>query len=104
MSYFVGLRQKELGIRLAIGASPRELSRLVLSRGAGLTAGGISVGLAAAVLLSSAISSLLFRVTALDAFTYAASTMLLATVALLACWLPARRAATIDPVRTLRAE
>jgi len=104
MSYFVGLRQKELGIRLAIGASPRELSRLVLSRGAGLTAGGISVGLAAAVLLSSAISSLLFRVTALDTFTYAASTLLLATVALLACWLPARRAATIDPVRTLRAE
>jgi predicted permease len=104
MSYFVGLRQKELGIRLAIGASPRELSRLVLSRGAGLTAGGISVGLVAAVLLSSALSSLLFRVTALDAFTYAASTMLLATVALLACWLPARRAATIDPVRTLRAE
>ena len=104
MSYFVGLRQKELGIRLAIGASPRDLGRLVLSRGAGLTMGGIVVGLAAAVALSDLVSGLLFQVTPLDRGTYAASTALLASVAMLACWLPARRAARLDPVRTLRAE
>ena len=104
MSYFVGLRQKELGIRLAIGASPRDLRRLVLSRGAWLTVGGVVVGLVAAAGLSGLVSGLLFHVTPLDRSTYAGSTALLISVALLACWLPARRAAMLDPVRTLRAE
>jgi putative ABC transport system permease protein len=104
MSYFVGLRQKELGIRLAVGASPRDLRRLVLSRGAWLTIGGVAVGLLAAAVLSGVVSGLLFQVTPLDRATYAASTALLIAVALLACWLPARRAANLDPVRTLRAD
>ena len=104
MSYFVGLRQKELGIRLAIGASPRDLgawcslaapgSPSAASRSASWPLSG----------LSGLVSGLLFHVTPLDGSTYAVSTALLISVALLACWLPARRAAKLDPVRTLRAE
>jgi predicted permease len=104
MSYFVGLRQKELGIRLAVGASPRDLGRLVLSRGAWLSLSGVGIGLIAAIGLSDLVSGLLFQITPLDRQTYVVSTMLLVSVALLACWLPARRAARLDPVRTLRAE
>ena len=97
--------EKELGIRLAIGASPGDLRRLVLSRGAWLTVGGASpLGLVAAAGLSGLVSGLLFHVTPADRSTYAGSTALLISVALIACWLPARRAAMLDPVRTLRAE
>ncbi len=104
MSYYVGLRQRELGVRLAIGATPRQLSQLVLTRGVVLTVIGIAIGLAAAGGLSTVLRTLLFQLTPLDVTTYAESAAVLAVVALAACWLPARRAAAIDPIRTLRAE
>jgi predicted permease len=104
MSYYVGLRQRELGVRLAVGATPRQLSRLVLTRGVVLTVIGIGIGLAAASGLSTLLRTLLYQLTPLDATTYAESAAVLALVALVACWIPARRAAAIDPVRTLRAD
>jgi ABC-type antimicrobial peptide transport system permease subunit len=76
----------------------------VLTRGVGLTAIGIGIGLAAAGGLSTLLRTLLYQLTPLDASTYAASAAVLAVVALAACWLPARRAAAIDPIRTLRAD
>ena len=104
MSYFVGLRQKELGIRLAIGASPRDLGRLVLSRGAWLTPGRRRrrPGRRHRALGSRQRSAVPDH--AARPADVRVSTMLLVSVALLACWLPARRAARLDPVRTLRAE
>jgi putative ABC transport system permease protein len=104
MSYYVGLRQRELGVRLAVGATPRHLSQLVLTRGVVLTVIGIAIGLAAAGGLSTLLRTLLYQLTPLDATTYAESAAVLALVALAACWLPARRAAAIDPIRTLRAD
>jgi ABC-type antimicrobial peptide transport system permease subunit len=80
------------------------VGRLVLTRGAVLTTIGIATGLLAAGSLSSLLRTLLFQLTPLDATTYAASAAVLALVSLAACWLPARRAAAIDPVRTLRAD
>ncbi len=104
MSYYVGLRQRELGVRLAVGATPWRLSQLVLTRGVVLTVIGIAIGLAAAGGLSTVLRALLYQLTPLDATTYGASAGLLALVAVAACWLPARRAAAIDPIRTLRAD
>jgi ABC-type antimicrobial peptide transport system permease subunit len=104
MSYYVGLRQRELGVRLAVGATPWRLSQLVLTRGVVLTVIGIAIGLAAAGGLSTVLRTLLYQLTPLDATTYGASAGLLALVAVAACWIPARRAAAIDPIRTLRAD
>lgn len=104
MSYHVGLRRRELGVRLAVGATPFALARMVLARGAAVTAVGIGVGLAAARALSRVMQTLLFGLTPLDGPTYVASALLLGLVGVIACWLPARRAAATDPMRTLRAE
>ena len=104
MSYYVGLRRKELGVRLAVGATPFALGRMVLARGAGMSAVGIGLGLVAAGALSRVLQTLLFGLTPLDGQTYAASALLLGLVGVVACWAPARRAAATDPMRTLRAE
>lgn len=104
MSYYVGLRRQELGVRLAVGATPAALGRMVLARGAGMSAVGIAVGLVAAAALSQVLQTLLYGLTPLDARTYVASALLLGVVGVVACWAPARRAAAIDPMRTLRAE
>jgi putative ABC transport system permease protein len=104
MSYLVSMRQQELGVRLAVGATPRDIGRLVLGRGVALAGAGILLGLIGAVALSGLIQGLLYQHSAVDAATYAAAATLLGVVALLACWIPARRAAAIDPMRTLRAE
>jgi ABC-type antimicrobial peptide transport system permease subunit len=104
MSYYVGLRRRELGVRLAVGATPFEVGRMILARGAGMAAVGIVVGLIAAAGLSRLLQTLLFGLAPMDAATYAAAAGLLGVVGLAACWLPARQAAATDPVRTLRAE
>ena len=104
MAYAVGRRTRELGVRSAMGATPRQLARDVLGRGLWLTVAGAAVGLAAGVFAARALEGLLFGVTATDAVTFAAAPVVLAAVALAACVAPARRASRVDPVIALRAE
>jgi predicted permease len=104
MAYGVARRTHEVGIRMALGAQPRDVLRLVARRGLALTLAGIGIGLAAAVALTRLMSSLLFGVTPTDAVTFAAVAALLAAVALLASYLPARRATRVDPLVALRYE
>ena len=89
---------------MAIGASRRQVVQLVLGQGARLALAGVAIGLVGALALSRVVASLLYQVDALDPVTFVAVPALLAAVALLACWLPARRAARVDPMAALRAE
>jgi putative ABC transport system permease protein len=104
MNYSVALRTRELGLRLAIGAQPRQVLLLVLKQGLLLTVLGVGVGLAAAFALTRLLSGLLFGVEAFDVTTFTAISLLLLLVSLLACYLPARRAMRIDPLQALRYE
>ena len=104
LSYVVAQRTREIGIRVALGAPARTVRRMILGRGMALTGLGVGVGLVAALALSRLLGTLLYGVHPLDADTYAAVTVLLVAAALLACWLPARRAARVDPAEALRAE
>ncbi len=104
ISYVVSQRTREIGVRMAMGAEEGDVSRMVL-RQAGMLAGiGVAVGLAAAAGLTRLMASLLFGVSPLDPVTFAGVAAALAAVALLASWLPARRAARVDPVVALRFE
>jgi putative ABC transport system permease protein len=104
VSYSVSQRAREMGIRLALGASRSDVLRLVLGEGARLAAIGIAIGAAAALALTRLMSSLLFGVSAMDALTFGAVGVLLGIVALAACSVPARRAMRTDPVVALRWE
>ncbi|HEY0761791.1 MAG TPA: ABC transporter permease [Pyrinomonadaceae bacterium] len=104
MNYSVALRTREIGLRLAIGAQPRQVLLLVLRQGLLLTVVGVGLGLAAAFALTRLLSGLLFGVEAVDLTTFASISFLLIVVSLLACYLPARRAMRIDPLRALRYE
>jgi len=104
MNYSVALRTREIGLRLAIGAQPRQVLLLVLRQGLLLTGVGVVLGLAAAFALTRLLSGLLFGVEAVDVTTFASISFLLIVVSLLACYLPARRAMRIDPLRALRYE
>jgi putative ABC transport system permease protein len=104
VSYAVGQRTREFGIRLALGARPQGILWLVLRQGARLAALGLIIGLAGAGLLGAALAGLLFGVRPGDPLAFAAAPLLLALVALVACWLPARRATRTDPAVTLRHE
>jgi len=104
ISYTVSQRSRELGIRIALGASRERVVRLVLGQGLWLTLSGVAIGLAAAFWLTRLIASLLFGVGAVDPITFAGVSVLLVGVAALASWLPARRAARVDPVIAMRAE
>lgn len=104
MNYSVSLRTRELGLRLAIGAQPRQVLLLVLKQGLMLTVFGVGIGLLAAFALTRLLSGLLFGVEAVDATTFATISLLLVFISLLACYLPARRAMRIDPMMALRYE
>ncbi|HSM59550.1 MAG TPA: FtsX-like permease family protein, partial [Longimicrobiales bacterium] len=104
ISYGVTRRYREMGIRLALGADAGRVRRLVVRGGLVMAVAGIAVGLAGALALTRVLGSFLFDVTPTDPVTFAGTTALLAAVALLASWLPARRAARADPVTVLRAE
>jgi putative ABC transport system permease protein len=104
MNYSVALRTRELGLRLAIGAQPRQVLLLVLKQGLLLTILGVVVGLGAALALTRLLSGLLFGVEAIDISTFTMISLLLILVSLFACYLPARRAMRIDPLRALRYE
>ena len=104
IAYVVAQRSREIGIRLALGAAPAQLKQMFVRQGLALTAVGAAVGLVAAVALTQWMSSLLFGVGRLDLPTYAAVVGVLATAAATASYVPARRAAAVDPVETLTAE
>jgi predicted permease len=104
MHYFVVQRTNEIGVRMALGARYGNILALVLRQGMLLAGVGIGVGVLGALALTRLLSGLLFGVTPTDPVTFAATPAILLGVAVLACWIPARRAAGIDPVRALRQE
>ena len=104
LAYTTRQRTHELGIRMALGAEPRGIFALVLHQGAVLAASGIALGLALSFVLTRALASELFGVSPADPLTYAAVSGVLIAVALVACYLPARRAAKVDPIVALRYE
>jgi predicted permease len=104
MSVYVSSRTTEFGIRLALGAQPGNLLRTVLQQGVRLVAAGIALGIAGALALTRTMASLLFEVSVTDPVVFTVVPFLLLAVALLACWLPARRATKVDPLVALRSE
>ncbi len=104
LSYAVEQRRREIGIRMALGAQPGRVLRLIVGQGVGLAAAGAVLGLGGAWLLTRAMNSLLFDVTPTDPLTFVAVPAVIATVALIASYIPARRAMRLDPVSALRAE
>ena len=104
MAHAVGQRTREIGIRIAIGAQARAVLALVLRRGVTVVAAGLLLGLLVSLAVTRSIGGLLFEVDAHDPVTFAAIAAVLGGVALLACYLPARRAAKVDPLIALRTE
>ena len=104
LSYTVAQRRREIGVRMALGAQPGDIVTLVVRQGTALVAVGAVTGLLAAAAASRILDSFLFGVTTADRVTFVGAPLSLAAVALVACWLPARRAARVDPMDTLRAE
>ena len=104
MAYAVTQRTHEIGIRMALGANPREILSLVLRGGAQITLAGVALGIVGALALTRFLGSMLFGVQSRDPITFVIVAILLSIVALLASYLPARRATKVDPMVALRYE
>jgi ABC-type antimicrobial peptide transport system permease subunit len=104
ISYVVAQRRREIAIRLALGAQQRAVTRTFVRYGAGLAALGVLIGLGAAAVVTRFMAAILYGVGALDPLTYVGVALALAASAVLASWLPARRAAAVDPAEALAAE
>ena len=104
IAYAVGDRTREIGIRMALGAKRGNILQLVLSRGMGLTAIGLAIGIGSALGLTRFLNSMLYGITSRDPMTFAVTGLAMALVACLACYVPARRAAKIEPLESLRYE
>jgi ABC-type antimicrobial peptide transport system permease subunit len=100
----VAQRTRELGIRLAIGAAPSEIARLVLAEGASVAGVGLSGGLSAAALVTSWVRSIVPGAAPYDLLTFGAAASVMFGAAIMACWIPARRAGRLDPSSVLRSE
>ena len=104
MAYSVSTRKQEMGIRVSLGAGPQDILKLVVRQGMTLALGGLILGLLASFALTRLLGSLLFGVQALDPLVFGAAALVLLASALLACYIPARRATQVDPVIVLRSE
>jgi putative ABC transport system permease protein len=104
ISYVVGQRKREIGVRMALGAQRRDISRMVLREGLAVTLTGVAIGLAFALVVTRLLIALLYGVTPTDPGTFTAVPVLLAAVSLFASWMPARRAAAVDPQEAIRYE
>jgi putative ABC transport system permease protein len=104
MAYSVSQRTREIGIRLVLGAQSLDIRKLIVRQGLVLLLIGIVIGLAGAFALTSVMKTLLFEVSVTDPLTFVCIPLLLGVVALLACWIPARRATKVDPLISLRHE
>ena len=104
MAYSVSARRQEMGIRMSLGAEPADIVKMVVGQGMRLALLGVAIGIAASLALTRLIATLLFGVHATDPFAFTASAVALLATALLACYLPARRATRVDPIVVLRCE
>jgi putative ABC transport system permease protein len=104
LAALVSEQRREFGVRLALGARPGQVLSAVVRRGVGVAVAGVAIGLAGAVVLSRYMASVLYGVEPLDPLTFSSMALVLMSVAAIASWLPARRAAALDPAETLRAD
>ena len=102
VAYTVSLRTREIGLRMAIGALPSDVMKMILGGGMKLAAVGVVIGVAGALALSQLVEGMLFEVEPSDPASFAATAVLLMAVAALACYIPARRAMKVDPIVTLQ--
>jgi ABC-type antimicrobial peptide transport system permease subunit len=104
MAYSVSRRTREIGVRVALGAAASDVSGMILGQGIRTISIGVLIGIAGSLALTRTVQSMLFGVTATDPLTFVGVTLLLVGAALLACWIPARRATKVDPMVALRAD
>jgi putative ABC transport system permease protein len=104
MAFLVQTRTHEIGVRMALGATARDVFKLIVGRGMKLTVLGVVIGVGGAIALTRLMHSLLFNTSATDPFTFILISLLLSLAAFFACYIPARRAAKVDPLVALRYE